>query len=58
MQNKKLGFEKDNIVYLPAKERAGQNYEAFKAELLNESSILEVSAKNGLTTERADTRWF
>ena len=42
------------MVYLPAKESAGQNYEALKAELLNESSILAVSAKNGLPTERAD----
>jgi len=32
MQNKKLGFEKDNIVYLPAKESAGKNYEALKTE--------------------------
>jgi len=54
MQNKKLGFEKDNMVYLPAKESAGQNYEALKTELLNESSILAVSAKNGLPTERTD----
>ncbi|UCF85723.1 MAG: ABC transporter permease, partial [Desulfobacteraceae bacterium] len=54
MQNKKLGFEKDNMVYLPAKESAGHNYEALKTELLNESSILAVSAKNGLPTERAD----
>jgi putative ABC transport system permease protein len=54
MQNKKLGFEKDNMVYLPAKESAGRNYEALKTALLNESNILAVSAKNGLPTERAD----
>jgi ABC-type antimicrobial peptide transport system permease subunit len=54
IQNKKLGFEKDNIVYLPAKKSAGQNYEALKTELLNESSILGVSAKKGLPTERED----
>ncbi|MFC2156541.1 ABC transporter permease [Acidobacteriota bacterium] len=54
MQNKLLGFEKDNIVYLPAKQSVGRNFEALKAELLRESSILAVTAKNGLPTERAD----
>ncbi len=46
MQNTDLGFEKENVVYMPLKGNIGRQYETFKNELLQESSILSISAKN------------
>ncbi|MGH7601128.1 MAG: FtsX-like permease family protein, partial [bacterium] len=48
MRNKKLGFEKENLVYVPAKENAGAKYEAFKNELLQEPNIIGVTAQGSL----------
>jgi predicted permease len=46
MQNTDLGFDKENVVYMPLKGNIGKQYETFKNELLQESSILSISAKN------------
>ena len=46
MQNTDLGFDKDNVIYMPLKGNIGKQYANFKNELLQESSILSVSAKN------------
>jgi len=48
MRNKKLGFEKENLVYIPAKDNAGAKYEAFKNELLQVPNILGVTAQGSL----------
>jgi putative ABC transport system permease protein len=46
MRNTDLGFDKENVVYMPLKGNIGKQYETFKNELLQESSILSISAKN------------
>ena len=45
LRHAKLGFNKENIVYVPVKENIGKRYDAFKAELLNDSNILSVAAQ-------------
>lgn len=51
MQNKKLGFQKDNIVYLNLGGHVGNRYQTIKNELLKNPNILEVTAKDCLPTE-------
>lgn len=46
MRNADLGFEKENIIYIPAKDNIGKNYMAFKGELLSNPNILAVSCQN------------
>ncbi|NJK85126.1 MAG: FtsX-like permease family protein [Bacteroidales bacterium] len=53
IQNKDLGYQKENIVYLPFNGMADQ-YHTFKRELLNLPNINGVTAKNSLTIEIAD----
>ncbi|MGE5812307.1 MAG: ABC transporter permease, partial [Ignavibacteria bacterium] len=48
--NKKLGFEKENILYFDAKGKFQQNYSAMKNELLNLPSIADVTAEDRLFT--------
>jgi hypothetical protein len=48
MRNKKLGFEKENLVYIPAKDNVGAKYEAFKNELLQAPNIIGVTAQGSL----------
>jgi ABC-type antimicrobial peptide transport system permease subunit len=45
LRHSKLGFNKENIIYVPVKENIGKRYDAFKAELLNDSDILSVAAQ-------------
>jgi predicted permease len=54
MQNTELGFDKDNVVYMPLKGNIGRQYETFKNELLQDTSIMSVSAKNSHPLEGAD----
>jgi putative ABC transport system permease protein len=51
IQNKKLGFQKENIVYMYIDPKVGSNYNAFKGELLKNSNILSVTAKDCLPTD-------
>ena len=48
MKNKKLGFDKENIVYVPIKERIGSQYDAFKSELMHYPGVKGVSAQDYL----------
>ncbi len=48
MRNEKLGFEKENVVYIPAKDNVGAKYEAFKNELQQEPNIVGVTAQGSL----------
>ena len=41
-----LLHDKDNVVYMPLKGNIGNQYETFKNELLQETSIRSISAKN------------
>ncbi len=54
MRNTELGFDKDNVVYMPLKGNIGKHYETFKNELLQEPSILSISAKNSHPLEESD----
>jgi putative ABC transport system permease protein len=48
--NKDLGFDKDNILYVPLNGKAAENYQAIKNELLEQRYIGTVSAKDYLPT--------
>lgn len=50
MQNKNLGFDRGNIVYIPIKENIGKSYETVKTELLRNPNIISVTAKDCLPT--------
>jgi len=53
IQNKDLGFQKENLVYLPFGE-IGERFEGFKEEILKDNSVLNVSIKNSLPVEMSD----
>ena len=44
VRNTNLGFNRDNIIYLPLKENIGKRYAAFKEALLSEPDVLSVTA--------------
>ncbi|MFQ5631454.1 MAG: hypothetical protein ACE5I1_22010, partial [bacterium] len=45
MRNRPLGFDKDNIIAIPAKGQIGANYDAVKNELLRDADIIRVAAQ-------------
>ncbi len=47
----KLGFNKENIVYIPVKENIGKKYDTLKAELLSDPNILAASSQYYLFAE-------
>jgi ABC-type antimicrobial peptide transport system permease subunit len=55
VKNKKLGFDKENILYFSANGKFPQGYPAFKNELLNQSSITDVTAKDMLLTYESNS---
>jgi putative ABC transport system permease protein len=55
IKNKKLGFDKDNILYFSANGIFAQRYQALKNELLNKSSIIDVTAKDMLLTNESNS---
>jgi ABC-type antimicrobial peptide transport system permease subunit len=44
IRNKRLGFEKNNVVYMPLNNSLVNQYESFKNELLEHPNILQVTA--------------
>jgi predicted permease len=54
LRNKELGFDKENIVSIPMKENIGKNYQAIKNRLLQNPSIISVTAKDRLPTRPFD----
>ena len=46
-----LGFDKENVVYVRARDSFKQNYKSLEGEFLQEPSITAVTRKNGLTTD-------
>jgi ABC-type antimicrobial peptide transport system permease subunit len=46
IQNKNLGFDKDNIIVVPVRENFGAKYEAIKNQLLQNPSVLGVTAQD------------
>ncbi len=55
MTNTKLGFDKDNIVYVPAKESFGAQYETVRQELLKYPGIISVAAIGSVPTNTVNT---
>ena len=54
LRNKELGFDKENIVYIPMKENIGSNYGAIKTSLMQNPHIVSVTAKDRLPTRAYD----
>ena len=50
MQNKKLGFDRDHVVYLPIREELAERYETLKTELVNTAGIINAAASSSLPT--------
>ena len=50
MQNKKLGFDREHVVYLPIREDLAEKYETLKTELVNKAGIMNVAASSSLPT--------
>jgi putative ABC transport system permease protein len=50
IQNKKLGFQKENIIYTPIAGNVGNKYNALKNELLKNPDVSIVTAKDCLPT--------
>ena len=48
IQNKNLGFDKENIIYFPVKGKIAEKYNLLKAELLQEPTISSVTIKNSI----------
>lgn len=46
MRNKKLGFNKDNLIFLPLRGELRDNYEVFKEAVMQHPDIISVSASN------------
>jgi putative ABC transport system permease protein len=51
LRHAKLGFDRENIVYVPVKENIDKSYDAFKTEILNDSNIYSVAAQYYLFAE-------
>ncbi len=51
VQNKNLGFESEQVLYLPMKGNMSQNYEAIKNEILRDKNILNVAATSGMLVD-------
>ena len=54
MKNSQSNFKDDIVLTLPFKGHIGERYESMKSALLEQTSILCVSAKNSMPTENAD----
>lgn len=48
MQNKKLGYDKDQLLVIEKSNDLNNRYEAFKTDLLKNSSVLNVSSQNSI----------
>lgn len=48
MQNKNLGFDKENLIYIPAQGNIGKNYETISHELLSSPYISGVTIKESI----------
>ena len=53
LRHSKLGFNTENIVYVPVKENIGKSYDAFKSELLSDPNINSVAAQYYLFAEQS-----
>ena len=51
IQNKDLGFDKENIIYLPVRGNIATQYDLMKGELLKYPEVISVTIKNSLPIE-------
>lgn len=51
MQNKHLGYERENLIYVLAEGRVATNYETFKQELLRSPNIQSITRMNDRLTD-------
>lgn len=58
ISHKKLGFEKENIVYVRAKGSFSKEYELVKNKLLQESHIVDVTAKGSTPAQTINRSYF
>jgi putative ABC transport system permease protein len=54
LKTKELGFNKENIVYLPIKDNVARNYHLFKTRLLQNPNILSVASRDIFPTGTMD----
>ncbi|MCP4157862.1 MAG: FtsX-like permease family protein [bacterium] len=52
---KSTGFDKENVIYLPIKDKVAKKYDSFKTRLLQEPGIMNVSAKSSLPLRTVST---
>jgi putative ABC transport system permease protein len=57
IQNKKLGFDKDGILYFPAKGRLAENYENMKSRLLQYPDIRGAAMQESVPTTTINGGW-
>ena len=61
IRNKNLGFDTENIVFVPIKENIVKQYNAFKSELLQDPNIIGVTSQNynfsGMTWRNTGWNW-
>jgi ABC-type antimicrobial peptide transport system permease subunit len=50
MQNKKLGVNREHVIYIPIREDLAEKYETLKNELVNRAGIRNVAASSSLPT--------
>lgn len=61
MQNKSLGYDKENMIYLPIRGEVRQKYESIKEEFMKEPGVIAVSACTDpphLIGSNADNIWW
>lgn len=51
IQNKNLGYESEQVLYLPLKGTMKKNYQAIKNELLRDKNILNVAGTSGMLVD-------
>jgi ABC-type antimicrobial peptide transport system permease subunit len=55
IRNRKLGFDKEHLIYIPMNENLRPKYVSFKGELLQNSDIFDVTATSSLPFWGTDT---
>jgi putative ABC transport system permease protein len=57
MRNKSLGYDKDQLIYLPLRGETAQNYSVLKEQLLRDPKILGVTATHQPPTSIGSNSW-
>jgi ABC-type antimicrobial peptide transport system permease subunit len=57
MRNKKLGYEKEQLIYLPMRGETARTYGAFKEQLLNDPKVAGVTATHQPPTSIGSNSW-